>query len=97
MSDNRTINNLLLGFLAILAAIFLLMPLVRRAPQVIVNMPADAKPLSQLTQPGAQVIGSDRAVLWYTVFVASCDHGSSPERAIWNADAAVQSAYGPAR
>ena len=35
-------------------------------PTVVVNMPADAKPLATLTEPGEKVVGGDRAVLWWT-------------------------------
>lgn len=66
-------------------------------PSVIVNMPADAKPLSQLTQPTDKVIGSERAVLWWTIYQATLTGPyGSPSAAADSADRAVRSAYGAA-
>ena len=42
--------------------------------RVVVNMPVDAKPLSQLESTDT-VVGDDRAVLWWTVFNRCLDEG----------------------
>ncbi len=65
-----------------------------RAPQIVVNMPAGAKPLATLTQPGDKVVGSDRAVLWITVYRESMSHTSCQYAAEY-ANAAVDKVYGP--
>ena len=63
-------------------------------PHIIINLPKDAKPLATLTQPGDKVVGSDRAVLWYTVWKASLDKGWN-QSAIDAANAAIDKVYGP--
>lgn len=67
------------------------------APQIIVNMPADARPLAQLApvEVNAEISGQ-RAVLWWTVYAKTVetDYEGSAE-AITAADAAVLAAYGP--
>ncbi len=69
----------------------------RTSPTIVVNMPADAKSLSELTKPGDKVIGSDRATLWWTVYHASISGNSSLMRdnAARYADQAVLTVYGP--
>lgn len=45
-------------------------------PQVIVNMPANAKALQALPHPAgdAKIISGDRAILWWTVYSAALEH-----------------------
>ncbi len=62
-------------------------------PQIVVNMPADAQPLATLSTD-AKVIGSDRAVLWYTIFDASIKAGATTAGAVDRANAAVDKVYG---
>ncbi len=66
-----------------------------RSPQIVVNMPAGAKPLAQLTQPGDKVVGPDRAILYWTVYKNAADHGWSPNTCAEAADHAVKTVYGP--
>jgi len=63
------------------------------SPQIVVHMPADAKPLSQLTEH-PKVIGPDRAILWWTVYERSL-HETTTDRAALRADQAVMTVYGP--
>lgn len=69
-------------------------PLIEPEPKIIVNMPADAKPIGQLTQPGDKVIGSDRAVLWWTVYSAALANNEYASDAADLADQAVNTCYG---
>jgi hypothetical protein len=70
-------------------------------PTIVVNMPADAKPLEQLTShPEVDVtISSPRAVLWWTVFNHAVINGDTDtfwiDAAVDAANAAVDKAYGP--
>lgn len=84
---------LLIGFLLIVL-MMLLVANSNRQPRIIVNMPADAKPLSRLTEPGDKVIGSDRAVLWWTVYKASLDNHADCYISKDVADQAVKNVYG---
>ncbi len=90
-SQVLVIIALVVGFCAIVA-----LPTGR--PQIIVNMPADAKPLATLAQPGDKVVGPDRAVLWFTVF-ESARKQTLATSAAQLADQAVNTVYGslPAR
>jgi len=71
------------------------------APTIIVNMPQDARPLEQLTNPDGgepTIIGSDRAVLWWTVYKHAFDHEDynvSVEACFTAANQAVMTVYGP--
>jgi len=66
-------------------------------PSVVVNMPADAVPLAQLTKPteisADDTISGKKAVLWWTVYKFTLDEYGFPSDAIDAADAAVQAAY----
>lgn len=95
MNARQTICLLLILALAILIAALFGAP----RPTVIVNMPADARPLSSLTQPGDKVIGPERAVLWWSVYSKAIESPSSltREQAANYADRAVAAVYGPAR
>lgn len=95
MNHNLIARSILLGFGLLFAACFIV-PLVRwHAPQVVVNMPADAKPLSVLDDH-PKVVGGDRATLWYTVYHETY-LTSSARAAADAADRAVLTVYGPAR
>jgi hypothetical protein len=70
--------------------------------QVVVNMPADAKPLEQLASVEVDAtISAPRAVLWWTVYRATLDHylangtDAGPRSAVERANSAVEAAYGP--
>lgn len=66
-----------------------------KAPQIVVNMPADAKPLSVL-ESNDKVIGPDRAVLWWTIYESTRKTRPDwPVTAANIADQAVLSVYGP--
>lgn len=95
MSDNRPITLWLILCVIIGILILGFAAIGPKRPTIIVNMPADAKPLSVLETHG-QVVGPDRAVLWYSAFISACDRGSYPSIAANIADQAVQSVYGPA-
>lgn len=72
-----------------------------KQPQIVVQMPADAAPLEQITtaaaSPEAKVITQDRAVLWITVYKATLDKGFSAGYCADQADRAVKAAYGAAK
>lgn len=89
-------NRFFAIFVVILIALMILVfaAISPKRPTVIVNMPADAKPLSVLETHG-QVVGPDRAVLWFTVYdkTYAC---SGSEAAVRAADHAVMMVYGPA-
>jgi hypothetical protein len=63
-------------------------------PQVIVNMPADAKALAQLPPPSgdAKVLSNERAILFWTVYSAAIEHHR--EYPVSDATQAVEAAYG---
>lgn len=60
--------------------------------KIVINMPADARPLEQLTQPGDKIVGPDRAVLWWTVYSKTLSMSGS-YLAVNAADAAVDKVY----
>lgn len=61
-------------------------------PQVVVNVPADYKPLQTLD--GKEVVVGERAILWYTVWRAAFDHpDASMTQCREAADAAVDKVY----
>lgn len=71
-------------------------------PTIIVNMPADARPLEQLAPVEVDVtVSAPRAILWYTVYKATLEHylasgsDAGPLKAVERADSAVRTAYGP--
>jgi len=70
-------------------------------PTIIVNMPQDARPLEQLTNPDGgepTIIGSDRAVLWWTVYKHTLDdevYNISMDGCLRAANEAVLAVYGP--
>ncbi len=84
----------LLGLLALLIVCAMAVLPSTRTPQIVVNMPADAKPLATLAQPGSKVVGPDRAVLWFTVF-ESARRQTLASQAAQLADQAVNTVYGP--
>lgn len=68
-----------------------------KEPQIIVNLPQDAKPLEQLPTPikrDTKVIEGDRAVLWWTVYYYSMEKGVDTAYARYNANSAVENVYG---
>lgn len=63
-----------------------------RAPQVIINVPADFKPIESL--PPTAIEGA-KASLWYTVYKATLDDDQcSVDSCIAAADAAVTKVFG---
>lgn len=60
---------------------------------VVVNMPADAQPLSQL-ETDTKIIGPEKAVLWWTVYRATLDKGWSSDSSAHSADRAIETVYG---
>jgi hypothetical protein len=65
-------------------------------PAVVVNMPADAQPLSQINPVtvDAVVIGNERAVLWWTVYNSTLKVTGSSYAARIAANDALVSVYG---
>lgn len=84
-------NIVILIMFAAFLAVYLFTP----STKVIVNMPADAKPLATLVQPGDKVIGNDRAVLWWTVFKTTLEMRHDSSLAYYAANEAVDKVYGP--
>jgi hypothetical protein len=66
-----------------------------RKPTVVVNMPADAKPLATLTAlPDTKVITSERAVLWWTVYKETLERTELCDTSVRAADQALVAVYG---
>lgn len=64
-------------------------------PRIVIQMPADAVPLATLAQPGDKVVGSDRAVLFWTVFQRCVDDPNVYiDDAVKAAIQAVETVYG---
>lgn len=78
------------------AFVVIIIPAILRdsPPQVVVQMPQDAEPLSQLP-PNTKVVAGDRAVLWWTVYSRTLQDLSNSDWARFAADAAVDKVYGP--
>jgi len=80
------------GLLLLLIVCVLALPaLTTQSPRVIVNIPADSKPLQSL--PDDKVVSGDKAVLWWTVYKATLDKGWSSDAATIAAERAIKSVY----
>lgn len=66
-----------------------------RSPQVIVNMPADAKPLAELEKSPSISVSEERAVLWWTVYKYTFEKTGFSSTAYIAANQAVDKIYGP--
>lgn len=84
--------TLLCGGSIILAIFLLSLP---QSPQVIVNMPADAKPLAELEKNPSISISEERAVLWWTVYKYTLEKTGFSSTSYIAANQAVEKAYGP--
>lgn len=97
LNPDRLMRNVIipviLGLLVICGLAAVLRP--SKEPQIVVNMPADAKPLATLTQPGDKVIGPDRAVFYWTIYQKTSSGGWGPSTCADIADRAVNTVYGP--
>lgn len=99
MNTTRLLSFLDSGVIIAILAVLLLLPSAKPT-QIVVNMPADAKPLASLApvvSSEAKVITQERAVLYWTIFKASLDAGADTEHATYRAEAAVDKVYGPAK
>jgi hypothetical protein len=94
MPKSISLERFLVGVLLAGLVAFSLGLYVHRHPLVVVNMPADAKPLAQL--PADKVLAGDRAVLWWTVFKCTLDKNPGwIGLSVHAADRAVEEVYGP--
>lgn len=62
-------------------------------PQVIVNVPADYRPLDPLTAEGKPALVGEQALLWYSVFAKAMDVEGDTFWAKAAADEAVRTVY----
>ena len=102
MSSTHRQITLFAGLALLVFFLGLIVLPVKPPSQVVVNMPADAKPLAALTpvvSPNAKVIAEERAVLYWTIYHASLERSGNAtwatEAATAAAKEAVDKVYGP--
>src|SRR6185369_16551189 len=64
-------------------------------PGIVVYLDKDAKQPAKLPLPTSSVVSGERASLWWSVFNASIEHGSTAWDARIIASSASNSVYGP--